>query len=115
MTPPDPPPDLKALFLGRPWVVTGTSARGTPLAGLSDGSGDYRWVEASDHTRTKSAGTLTIERDMVCFRIEAVLMGRRYCSEVYRNPGGAADASNEYRRVDLWGAQEFSIKSLEEE
>ncbi len=105
--------DLKALFFGHPWVATGISSRGTPSASLSDGDGNYRWVEADNHTKTKSHGTLTVERDMVCFRIDAIQMGRKFCGEVYRNPDGSADESDEYSRVDFWGTHKFSIKPLE--
>lgn len=41
-------------------------------------------------------GKFTLEDDFLCTRSSSVLLGRKFCSPVYRNPGGSAKKHDEY-------------------
>jgi adenylate cyclase len=50
-------------------------------------------------------GKASVEDDLFCMQAPAVLIGRKYCSPIYRNPGGNARMQDEYvypNVVNLW-------------
>ena len=82
----------------------------------SDGKGNF-----TGSTKTRAGkkiplvGTFTVKNDTLCLRAESTLMGRAYCSEIYRNPDGTAEQSNEFIRIGIWGKSTFSIAFVDKE
>ena len=54
-------------------------------------------------------GKYTLEGDTFCTRSEATLLGRKFCSPIYRNPGGSNDKQNEYVLPDSASVWYFSV------
>lgn len=103
--------DLDALFRGSPrQEIFGHVAY--LYLNLHDGNGNWQSVRPGDHSIVLQSGTNVIKDDMLCIRTEAAYMGRETCSEVYRNPGGSPDTSDEFIRTDLYTLRRFSIKQM---
>jgi adenylate cyclase len=54
-------------------------------------------------------GKFTIENDSLCTRSSAAMLGRKFCSPVYRNPGGSAQKHDEYVMPDSASVWYFSV------
>jgi adenylate cyclase len=81
---------LKTLALGRTWV-------GQTSAGLqfmqeigADGKVAFR------STQSLITGNASVQDDMLCLKSAYLLMGRKRCGYVYRNPGGTLENNNAY-------------------
>ena len=48
-------------------------------------------------------GTTSFDGDLLCIRSAAILLGRRQCSPVYRNPEGSAETQDEYVYPNSYG------------
>jgi len=63
--------------------------------------------------RSRSAyllqGTVSIDGDMLCYRYEEFLLGRRYCGYVYRNPEGSHGEKNAYVDVNAIVIDYFTV------
>jgi TolB-like protein/Tfp pilus assembly protein PilF len=98
-------PAIKALLAAGAWFGTSRSGYGIfALKTSEDGNVQYiapgkRWD-----------GIGTVEDDMLCYRFPAVLMGRKVCGYLYRNPDGSPEKRNEYIAVDIFDLYHFSIK-----
>jgi len=101
--------ELQALYRGRPTKEFVTSPFGNRYQVLHDGKGNYTSKTAGG----LAVGTLVIERDMVCYRSNVTVMGRKYCGEVYRNPKGSPKTNDAYVRINLWGLWKFSFNPPE--
>jgi adenylate cyclase len=81
---------LKTLTLGRTWI-------GQTSAGLqfmqeigADGKVAFR------STQSLITGNASMQGDILCLKSAYVLVGRKRCGYVYRNPGGTLEENNEY-------------------
>ena len=83
-----------------------------PYETLLDGKSNYT-VKIRGRSDQRTVGTYMIDRDMICFRNNTTVMGRKYCGEVYRNPEGSPKTNDEYVRINLYGKWRFSVKPLE--
>jgi adenylate cyclase len=54
-------------------------------------------------------GKFTIENDSLCTRSSAAMLGRKFCSPVFRNPGGSAPKHDEYVMPDSASVWYFSV------
>jgi adenylate cyclase len=54
-------------------------------------------------------GKYTLEGDSLCMQSDATLLGRKFCSPVYRTPGGSAAKQNEYVFLDSHNIWSFSV------
>ena len=70
-----------------------------------DAKGDY--VKRTEQGMI--TGNITFEGDLLCTRSAAVLLGRRFCSPVYRNPGGSSETQDEYVFPDYISVWYFSV------
>ena len=103
--------ELETLFLRGPFKEIGTSPSGRRYESLYDGKGN--WTYKIVGAASLIVGTSVIEQDVHCIRTNATLMGRKYCGEVYRNPGGSPQTNDEYVRMNCLGKWRFSVKPLE--
>jgi TolB-like protein/class 3 adenylate cyclase/thioredoxin-like negative regulator of GroEL len=55
-------------------------------------------------------GAVSVEEDRLCYQIPALLVSRKFCGPVYRNPGGTPEERNEYVAVDVYDVHHFSLK-----
>ncbi len=63
------------------------------------------------HTLGRSwEGKASVEGDRLCYEIPAILLGRRFCGVVYRNPDGTPEERNEYVAVDVFDVHYFSLQ-----
>jgi adenylate cyclase len=61
-------------------------------------------------TQTRMAvGRFTLEQDLFCTQSAGVMLGRKFCSPVYRNPGGSAETRSEYVYPDSTTVRYFSV------
>jgi TolB-like protein/class 3 adenylate cyclase/cytochrome c-type biogenesis protein CcmH/NrfG len=56
-------------------------------------------------------GEVSVEEDKLCYQIPALVMGRKFCGYVYRNPQGTPKNNNEYISVDVFDVHHFSLRS----
>jgi tetratricopeptide (TPR) repeat protein len=54
-------------------------------------------------------GKFTFEDDLFCTQSSATLLGRRFCSPIFRNPGGSSEKQNEYVFPDSATVWYFSV------
>ena len=54
-------------------------------------------------------GTFTLADDLFCTQSAGVLLGRKFCSPVFRNPGGSAETRDEYVYPDSTTVRYFSV------
>ena len=116
--------DLEALFLAGSHEIVGTTPNmqeygmgasggvrepfsGTRFVDLSTSDGKWQRVAPADHSMVYYTGEHAIEGDLVCRRSDALFMGRKHCSEVYRNPTGTPEANDEYLRIVAPAQREY--------
>ena len=104
---------MDALYRRGPFREVGTGPFKVRFERPSDGKGTFSWEGRYGSIHFRRPGTSVIEGDMLCMRIEAHTMRRKYCSEVYRNPVGSPRTNDEYIRINYWGKFRFSVKPLE--
>ena len=54
-------------------------------------------------------GTVSVDGDMLCYRYEEFLLGRRYCGYVFRNPEGSHQEQNAYVDVNAIVIDYFTV------
>ena len=54
-------------------------------------------------------GSASVEGNALCQRSEAVLMDRKHCGSVYRNPDGTPESKDEYVYASPHGIYRFSV------
>ncbi|MFA1625042.1 adenylate/guanylate cyclase domain-containing protein [Rhizobium mongolense] len=54
-------------------------------------------------------GKFSLEDNFLCTRSSSTLLGRKFCSPVYRNPGGSAEKHDEYVLPDSANVWYFSV------
>ncbi|MBB4229112.1 adenylate/guanylate cyclase domain-containing protein [Rhizobium mongolense] len=54
-------------------------------------------------------GKFSLENNFLCTRSSSTLLGRKFCSPVYRNPGGSAEKHDEYVLPDSANVWYFSV------
>jgi hypothetical protein len=55
------------------------------------------------------AGKFTLEYNLFCTQSAATLLGRKFCSPVYRNSGGSAETQSEFVYPDSNSVRYFSV------
>ena len=98
--------ELQELVIGRTWLGRSQSRYKT-FAQKTDEAGNVSYFA---HGRSWE-GKASVEGDMLCYQIPALLMGRKFCGAVYRNPHGTAEERNEYIAVDVFDVHHFSPRS----
>ena len=94
---------IRSLASGKTW--TGHLQNGTPFVMQLGSNGDF-----AVRTQTRMAvGRFTLEQDLFCTQSAGVMLGRKFCSPVYRNPGGSAETRNEYVYPDSTTVRYFSV------
>jgi TolB-like protein/class 3 adenylate cyclase/thioredoxin-like negative regulator of GroEL len=86
---------IRALATGRTWV--GHQHGGAPFVMQVTAKGEY----AQRGPLGLIAGKVTFEGDLMCMQSGAVAAGRKFCSPVYRNPGGSSEGQDEYVFPDV--------------
>jgi adenylate cyclase len=86
---------IRELALGKTW--TGHQQDGAPFVMQMDVNGDY----AQRGPRGLTIGNMTFEGDLMCMKSSALASGRKFCSPVYRNPGGSSAGQDEYVFPDV--------------
>ena len=82
---------IRALALGETWI--GHLQNGAPFVMQLGPNGDF-----AVRTQTRMVvGRFTLEQDLFCTQSAAILLGRKFCSPVYRNPGGSAETAERVR------------------
>jgi adenylate cyclase len=94
---------IKALAVGKTW--TGRQQNGEQFLMQVSASGEY--VQRTQ--RAMITGKVTFEGDFMCMQSAAVLLGRKFCSPVYRNPGGSSEQEGEYVFPDAATVWYFSV------
>ncbi|MDH3688343.1 MAG: tetratricopeptide repeat protein [Gammaproteobacteria bacterium] len=108
-------------------LITGDRLEGAEIADLLFG---YVWVGRSQNnyeTFTQSTSTggevvyrqfgrtwpgrVFVKNNTLCYQIPGLLLGRRFCGYVYRNPEGTPENKNEYIAVDVFDVHHFSPRS----
>ncbi len=51
-----------------------------------------------------------MEGDNLCYQFTALLLSRKFCGTVYRNPDCSPEERNEYVSVDVFDVHHFSLK-----
>jgi hypothetical protein len=94
---------LQALALGKTWV--GHQHAGEPFVMQVSANGDY--VQRAPQGLI--VGKATFEGDLMCMQTAALVLGREFCSPVYRNPDGSGERQNEYAFPDVSTIWYFSV------
>ena len=81
---------IRTLAFGKTWI--GHQHSGVPFVMQMSASGDF----AQRAQTNMVVGKVTLEGDFFCTQSSASLLGRKFCSPVYRNPGGSSEKQNEY-------------------
>ena len=96
---------IKDLLFGRVWFGRSQNRYET-FALIADKQGVVRYYDFGKYWD----GTMSVEENMLCYRIPALLVGRKFCGPVYRNPAGTPEERNEYVAVDVFDVHHFSLK-----
>jgi adenylate cyclase len=94
---------IRALAVDKVWI--GRQKDGAPFLMQVSAKGDY----AQRGPRGMMVGKIAFEDDLMCMRSEAVAMGRKFCTPVYRNPGGSSETQDEYVFADIATIWYFSV------
>jgi adenylate cyclase len=94
---------LRSLAVDRTW--TGHQQSGAVFFMQIGANGDF--VQRTGQGMI--AGKISFEGDLLCTRSAAILLGRKSCSPVFRNPGGTREQQNEYVFPDYASIWYFSV------
>ncbi|MCH6589703.1 MAG: tetratricopeptide repeat protein [Proteobacteria bacterium] len=94
---------IKAVAFGRTWK--GYGGDGVPFVKQISEDGTVSYRDPSHYL----SGFASVERGMICQKYAAFLMGRKYCSHLYRNPNGTPEERNEYIIVSVFRIAYFSV------
>ena len=96
--------EMKVLSFEATWNGWDTS-RSLPFTREADADGTFVFA----NVETLMTGTVSQKSDMLCERIELLMLGREQCGFVYRNPDGTSEESNEYEYVNPSSIFRFSV------
>ncbi|HJQ63939.1 MAG TPA: tetratricopeptide repeat protein, partial [Burkholderiales bacterium] len=94
---------IRALAIDRIWI--GHQHGGSPFVMQVNAKGEY----AQRGPRGLIAGKVSFEGDLICMQSGAIAVGRKFCSPVYRNPGGSNEGQDEYVFPDVATIWYFSV------
>jgi adenylate cyclase len=94
---------IRALVLNKTWI--GHLQNGAPFLMQLSSNGDF----AMRAPTSMAVGNFTLENDSFCTQTAGVLLGRKFCSPVYRNPAGSAETQSEYVYPDSTTVRYFSV------
>jgi adenylate cyclase len=94
---------IRALATGKTWV--GHQHGGAPFVMQVTAMGEY----AQRGPQGLIAGKVTFEGDLMCMQSGAVAVGRKFCSPLYRNPGGSREGQDEYVFPDVATIWYFTV------
>jgi adenylate cyclase len=94
---------IRALATDKTWV--GYQHGGAPFVMQVTAKGEY----AQRGPQGLIAGEVTFEGDLMCMQSGAVAAGRKFCSPVYRNPGGSNEGQDAYVFPDVATIWYFSV------
>ena len=104
--------EIQRLIHDRNWYGHRVGAEEFIRENTKDGRVKFRDPKAHPG-RSRSAymlqGTVSIDGDMLCYRYEEFLLGRRYCGYVYRNPEGSHGEKNAYVDVNAIVIDYFTV------
>ena len=104
--------EIKRLIHGRYWYGHRVGAEEFVRENDEDGLVNFRDPKAHPG-RSSSAytlqGTMSIDGDMLCYRYEEFLLGRKYCGYLYRNPEGSHGEKDEYVDVNAIAIDYFTV------
>ncbi|MCH8002220.1 MAG: tetratricopeptide repeat protein [Proteobacteria bacterium] len=104
--------EIQRLIHDRNWYGHRVGAEEFIRENTKDGLVKFRDPKAHPG-RSRSAyllqGTVSIDGDMLCYRYEEFLLGRRYCGYVYRNPEGSHGEKNAYVDVNAIVIDYFTV------
>ncbi len=96
---------IKDLLFGRVWIGRNQNY-GKVFGQWTDDSGAVAYRQFG----RKWEGKVSVEGDNLCYQIPALLLSRKFCGTVYRNPDGSPEERNEYVSVDVFDVHHFSLK-----
>ncbi len=103
--------EIRQLLYGRVWSGYRKGGEGIVRENSKEGLVMYR-DPAAHGGRSRSAykliGDASVEGNMLCYRYEQFLLGRKYCGYVYRNPEGSRRDKNEYIDVNAIAIDYFT-------
>jgi hypothetical protein len=94
---------IRALALDKTW--TGHLQTGAPFVMQLGSTGDF----AVRAPTGMIVGKFTLDQDFFCTQSAGIMLGRNFCSPVYRNPGGSAETRSEYVYPDSTTIRYFSV------
>lgn len=94
---------LENVVFSHEWMGRGKNGEVFLRRTAADGRTTHR--TAKEHL----TGTVTVEDDRYCQKFPAVLLGRKYCGYVYRNPEGTPDHGDAYVDVDVFDLLSFGL------
>ena len=96
--------EIKAKIKGQEQI--GTSFKGTPytIRPTSDRTGVF------ENSRSQKTFTSMVEGDSLCLQYPTILLGRKLCHSIYRNPDGSHKEQNEYISVGPFTVRYFSVQ-----
>jgi adenylate cyclase len=94
---------VRALAIDKTWV--GHQHNGAPFVMQVNAKSDY--VQRAPQGMI--IGKVTFEGDFMCTQSPAALLGRKFCSPVFRNPEGSREKQDEYVFVDFATIWYFSV------
>jgi hypothetical protein len=94
---------IRRLIAAGTW--SGHTNDGVPFFMELDPKGEFA---VGSGTSSLISGSFTVEGDAFCTRSSASLLGRTFCSPVYRNPGGRKESRNGYVFPDSSGIWYFT-------
>jgi tetratricopeptide (TPR) repeat protein len=95
---------IRSLAVDKTWV--GHEHSGAAFLMQLSASGDFAQRAPE---RGIIVGRYTLEGNSFCTTSEAIMLGRKFCSPIYRNPGGNNDGQNEYVFPDSTSVWYFSV------
>jgi adenylate cyclase len=98
--------ELQELALGRTWFGRSQNKYET-FAQKTAEDGELMYLQFG----SKWNGTVSIDSDRLCYQIPALILGRKFCGYVYKNPQGTPENNNEYIAVDVFDVHHFSPRS----
>jgi adenylate cyclase len=94
---------IRALATDKTWI--GHQHGGEPFVMQVTAKGEY----AQRGRQGLIAGKVSFEGDLMCMQSGAIAAGRKFCSPLYRNPGGSNEGQDEYVFPDVATIWYFSV------
>jgi TolB-like protein/class 3 adenylate cyclase/Flp pilus assembly protein TadD len=98
-------PEIEALLFGKRWLGHSQIDLRAFAQKTDENSSVRYYLRGSTWD-----GTVSVEGDTICYRFSSVLLGRKACGHVYRNPDGNVEDTNEFVAVDAFDVHHFSPK-----